>query len=207
MIILYHKFMDNTHTDPAATTLQARAMDNLHFIRSTMERAGSFTAVPGWGHVGMGLLALIAALVAHQLTPLSWLTTWLATAAIAATIGLATMHRKARTANLSLVSGIGRKFMLSVCPPMLAGVPLTLVFYRFDAISSLPGLWLLLYGTGIVTAGTFSIRVVPIMGLCFIALGVLALFTPPSWSNAYMAAGFGGLHIVFGLIIARKYGG
>ena len=90
---------------------------------------------------------------------------------------------------------------------MLAGVPLTLVFYRFDSISSLPGLWLLLYGTGIVTAGTFSIRVVPIMGLCFIALGVLALFTPPSWSNAYLVAGFGGLHIVFGLIIARKYGG
>ena len=200
--------MHNTYTDPPATALHERAMDNLHYIRSTMERAGSFTAVPGWGHVGMGLAALIAAhLAAHQPTHLSWLATWLGTAAIAAAIGLATMHRKAHTANLSLISGVGRKFMLSLCPPMLAGVPLTLVFYRFGAVDSLPGLWLLLYGTGIVTAGAFSIRIVPMMGLCFTTLGILALFTPPSWGNTFMAAGFGGLHIIFGMVIARRYGG
>ncbi len=200
--------MNNTHTDPAATPLHVRAMDNLHYIRSTMERTGSFTAVPGWGDVAMGLTALIAAYLAtRQPTHLSWLTTWLGTAAIAVAIGLATMHRKARTANLSLVSGVGRKFMLSLCPPMLAGVPLTLVFYRFGAVDNLPGLWLLLYGTGIVTAGAFSIRIVPIMGLCFTTLGILALFTPPSWGNAFMAAGFGGLHIIFGVLIARRHGG
>lgn len=200
--------MNNTHTDPAATPLHARAMDNLHYIRSTMEHTGSFTAVPGWGDVGIGLTALIAAyLAARQPNHLAWLATWFGTAAIAAAIGMATMHRKARMANLSLVSGVGRKFMLSLCPPMLAGVPLTLVFYRFGAVDSLPGLWLLLYGTGIVTAGAFSIRIVPIMGLCFTTLGILALSTPPSWGNAFMAAGFGGLHIIFGLVIARRYGG
>ena len=183
-------------------------MDNLHYIRSTMERAGSFTAVPGWGDVGMGLTALLAAcLAARQPTHLSWLATWFGAAAIASAIGMAAMHRKAHTANLSLVSGVGRKFMLSLCPPMLAGVPLTLVFYRLGAVDSLPGLWLVLYGTGIVTAGASSIRIVPIMGLCFAALGILALFTPSSWGNAFMAGGFGGLHIVFGLVIARRYGG
>ena len=191
-----------------APDLQIRAINNLHYIRSTMERAGSFTAVPGWGNVGIGAVALLAAgLAARQADHLSWLLVWLGAATLAFPIGLTTMHRKARTINLSLVSGVGRKFMLSLCPPMLAGIPLTLVFYRFGAVESLPGLWLLLYGTGIVTAGAFSIRIIHIMGLSIILLGCLAFIAPLSWGDIFMALGFGGLHLVFGTIIARRYGG
>lgn len=167
-----------------APDLQIRAMDNLHYIRSTMERAGSFTAVPGWGNVGIGAVALLAAgLAARQDDHLSWLLVWLGAAVLAFSIGLTTMHRKAHTINLSLVSGVGRKFMLSLCPPMLAGIPLTLVFYRFGAVETLPGLWLLLYGTGIVTVGAFSIRIIPIMGLSFMLLGCLAFIVPLSWGT------------------------
>jgi hypothetical protein len=183
-------------------------MDNLSFIRETMERASAFTAVPGWGGVGMGVLALVAAAIAHtRLTPDEWLITWLGTAAAGLALGCWDMTVKARRAGSQVFSYSGRRFVLSYLPPLAVGALLTAALVRAGALWALPGTWLLLYGTGVVTGGAFSVRVVPLMGLCFMALGAVALFAPPSWGNPLMAAGFGGLHIVFGLVIARRYGG
>jgi hypothetical protein len=191
--------------DPA---LHVRAMDNLTFIRETMERATAFTAVPGWGGVGMGALALVAAAVAHtRLTPAEWLATWLITSVVALTLGGWSMAAKAQRAGTTVFSYSGRRFVLSYVPPLVVGALLTGVLVRAGLYEALPGTWLLLYGTGVVTGGAFSVRVVPLMGLCFMALGVIALFGPAAWGNPLMAAGFGGLHILFGLIIARRYGG
>jgi hypothetical protein len=191
-----------------APTLHARAMDNLSFIRSTMERATAFTAVPGWGGVAMGLTALAAtALAANRASEAEWLLVWLGASALALTIGGWSMLVKARRAGTSVFSYSGRRFVLSYVPPLAVGGLLTLVLVRAGLYSALPGTWLLLYGTGVVTGGAFSVRVVPIMGLCFMALGALALLAPAAWGQWLLAAGFGGLHIIFGLIIARRYGG
>ena len=84
---------------------------------------------------------------------------------------------------------------------------ITIIIWQVNRPNLLPGLWLLLYGTGVVTAGAFSVRIVPVMGLCFMILGTTTLFFPVVWINYMMALGFGGLHIMFGIIIARKYGG
>ena len=135
-----------------APQLREHAMENLRYIRETMERSASFTAVPGWGGAAMGMTALAAAVVAsRQPTATAWLETWLVEAAIAISIGAWTVLRKARAAKVPIFSGSGRKFALSLCPPLAAGALLTVVLFRAGLISVLPGLWLLLYGAGVVT--------------------------------------------------------
>lgn len=195
-----------TDAEPAPA-LHARAMDNLRFIRETMERAASFTAVPGWGGVLMGITALGAALTAARQPATTWLVTWLAEALLACLIGTWAVSRKAHAAKMPLFSGPGRNFALSFFSPMLVGALLTVVLYRAGLVSAIPGTWLLMYGTGVVTGGAFSVKIVPVMGLCFMLLGAVALFCPASWGDYFMAAGFGGLQIIFGIIIARRYGG
>jgi hypothetical protein len=197
-----------TRTGQEPVAIDDHARDNLRFIRETMERASSFTAVPGWGGVAMGITALGAAAIAsRQPTPLAWLTTWMAEAAIAICIAVWTTFSKARSAGTALFSGPGRRFAYSFAPPLFVGALLIVLNIRTANIEPIPGEWLLLYGTGVVTGGAFSIRIVPLMGLCFMVLGAVALFSPSSWSNWFLAAGFGGLHILFGTMIARKYGG
>lgn len=193
---------------PVPLPLHAHALDNLRYIRETMERAGSFTAVPGWGGVAMGTTALAAAGIAsHASSHAAWLAAWLIEGAIAVAIGFVAMERKARAAGLPLWSAPVRKFVFSFVPPLIAGAALTVALWRTGAFPAIPGLWLMLYGTGVTAGGAFSVRVVPVMGACFVVLGAAALFSPAAWSDVWLGAGFGGLHIVFGAMIARKYGG
>jgi hypothetical protein len=187
--------------------LHERAMDNLKYIRETMERATAFTGISGWGQVAIGITALVASFLAAHKPFKGWLSVWVAEAVIALLIAGWSMDRKARAAKMPLLSGPGRKVAFSLSPPIFAGGIVTVVLYRAGLTDAIPGLWLLLYGTGVVTGGMFSVSAVPIMGLCFMALGAAAFLVPAGFADWFMAAGFGGLHIVFGVIIARRYGG
>jgi hypothetical protein len=189
--------------------IHSHAIDNIRFIRDTMSRATAFTAVPGWGGVLMGTTALIAALVSGPPDDsLRWVTIWLSEAAIAAAIALTTMTIKARKIGAPLSSAAPAfRFALGYVPPLIAGMVMTPVFVAYGLMARLPACWLLLYGTAAATGGAFSVRVVPLMGLCFMALGTVAFAAPAAWGHWFMAAGFGGLHIGFGLVIARNYGG
>jgi hypothetical protein len=193
-------------TEPVG--IHDHAADSLRYIRRTMERAGSFTAVPGVGGVVMGATAVAAALVAsRQADATAAVEVWLTEAVIALLIGIATASRKASQAGMSLLSGPGKKFMAGFVPPLIAGALLTMGLLYAGAPGPIPGVWLLLYGAGVVTGGSASVRIVPVMGMCFMAWGAAALFTPPSWGNAMLGAGFGGLHLLFGSVITVKYGG
>jgi hypothetical protein len=188
--------------------LPSRAADDLRYIRDTMERSASFTAVSGWGQVLLGVTALAAAVVAaRQPAGFAWLRVWLAEALVAVAIALLSIVWKANRRSLPIFSGPGRKVALGLLPPLLAGAFLTFLLYRMGAQSALPAAWLLLYGAGIATGGAFSVAIVPVMGMCFMTLGGLAVVGPAAWGNWLLAAGFGGLHIVFGIMIARRHGG
>jgi len=194
------------HIEPVA--MHAHAIDNLQYIRSAMERAGAFTAVPGVGGIALGCTALVVAGLARRMwNGDSWLAAWLGEAVVACVIGVVAAARKSHKAGMPLLSGPGRKFLLGFAPPLLAGALLTVVLFRAGFAAALPGIWLLLYGTGVLCGGAASVKVVPMMGICFMAIGAVALFAPAAWGNALLAAGFGGLHILFGILITVKYGG
>jgi hypothetical protein len=183
-------------------------MDNLRFIRETMEAAATFTAVPGWGTVAIGASALVATVLAASAgSTARWVFIWLAEGMLSVGIAVYTMGLKAHAANLPLWSEPARKIAFSFAPPVAVGALLTLVAYEHGLVSLLPGIWMLMYGVGVVAAGTFSVRIVPVMGMAFMLVGTVALFAPPSWSAGCMAAGFGGVHLIFGTLIARRHGG
>ena len=192
--------------------LHDRAMDNLQYIRETMERSASFTHVSGAGGVMMGSVALAAAALATTAaSPAEWVTIWLVAAGIALAVAVLFMARKSRADGSTLLTGPGRKFAWTVTPPLAAGAVLTVALVRVGSIDMLPGMWLLLYGAGVVAGGSHSVRPIPIMGAGFMLVGLAALLAPSGWDtmwgNAWMAAGFGVLHVVFGAIIWRKHGG
>lgn len=197
---------EQEHETPV--NLGDRAIDNLKFIRETMERAGRFTAVPGYGGVLMGVTAVAAAFIASSQVYLrDSLLTWLIEAFLAFSIGLLAMWQKSKIAGTSLVSAPARKFALSFAPPLVAGVVIILGLWRFEHYYIMGPVCMVAYGAAVACGGSFSVRVVPIMGWCFIAMGALTFALPTGYGNLLMGASFGLLHIIFGAIIGRRYGG
>jgi hypothetical protein len=194
---------------PVPEPIHAHAAENLRFIRNAMERASAFTAVPGQGGMLMGASAIAAAVIAGPPDgSVRWMSVWLGDAAVAAAIGLTTMSIKARRSGTPLSSApTAHRFALAFVPPLVAGMVLTPVFAATGLAARLPGCWLLLYGTAVTTGGAFSVRIVPIMGVCFVVLGIAAFVAPAAWGHWLMAAGFGGFQIGFGWVIARRHGG
>lgn len=198
---------------PDPLPMHAHAIDNLRYIRETMERAEAFTAVPGWGGMMMGITAVAAAgFASHQVTRSAWLAVWLVEGALAIAVGVFAMWRKSLSVGKPFWSAPARKFLFSFLPPLIAGAVLTLALWRAEAVAAIPGAWLMLYGAGVITGGTFSVPAIPVMGLCFLIEGAAAALLLPNtpshlWADVWLGAGFGGLHILFGAIVARRYGG
>ena len=164
---------------PTTVHIQDRALDNLRYIREAMESSASFTAVSGYGGLAMGASALLAAgLASLPSLRAQWLTIWVLDAVFAALIGGWATWRKARGQGVELYRGVARRFVMNLTPPILAAVALTAALAYAGDTSLIPGTWLLLYGTGVVTGGAFSVRPVPLMGVCFMALGAVTLLLP-----------------------------
>ena len=191
---------------PEPVRIGEHAFDNLRYIRETMERAGSFTSIPGWGGVAIGITAIVAAVVAGGRSGGAWVGAWLVEAGIAAVIAFVSMAIKGRRAGVDFTAAPSRRFFASYFAPIIAAAVLTFVLWRGELYAALPATWLLLYGASFVSSGAFSIRVIPVMGILYMLLGAAAAVVPEA-GNVLMGIGFGGLHLIFGWIIARRYGG
>jgi hypothetical protein len=190
--------------------LHDHAVNNLRYIREAMERATAFSSIPGWGGVAVGAIALIAAGIAEpfaSVQPRFWLLTWLICAVAASAVGWIAMVVKGKRAGVSLTTGVARRFFIAYFAPLIAGAVLTLALWRASAFQPMPSVWLLLYGAAFVSSGAFSLRLVPVMGSCFMTFGLAAAFLPLPVTNVILGAAFGGLHLIFGAMIARNYGG
>lgn len=183
------------------------AFANLRYIRETMERAGSFTSIPGWGGVAIGVTAVATSIMASPLVELQWLEAWILEAVVAAVIALVTMSIKASRAGVTLSSPAARRFFVSYFAPIAAAAVITYMLLRAQWYEAMPAVWMLSYGASFISSGAYSIRVVPQMGICFMLLGAIAALVPFAASNTLLGIGFGGLHLLFGFIIARNYGG
>ena len=189
-------------------SLEEHALNNLRYIRDMVDRARPVTLVPGWGGVAMGLTALLATwIAAQQTTREAWLLTWEVEVVIAVLVGATALWWKARQSNERLGNANVRKFGLAFAPPIVAGALITAKLHTGGPVELLPGLWMCLYGAAVTAGGLHSVAIVPIMGACFVATGAVALFVPFTAAQWLMAAAFGGLHIGFGLAIARRHGG
>lgn len=203
-----HKIKSETNVTDEPPSLHGRAIDNLEFIRDAMQRSTEFTAVPGYGGVLMGATAIGASIIASmQPTDRGWLVTWLVEAFLAFSIGLLMMWQKSKLVEMPLTSVPAKKFARGFAPSLIAGVILTALLYLNGSFRILPAVWLTLYGTAVVSGGAYSVRTVPILGWLFITLGAISVFVPAAYGDLFMGIGFGGLHMVFGFVIARKYGG
>lgn len=193
----------------APHSIHDRALADIRYIRSAVENAGEFTAVPGLGGVAMGVIGLLATAVAATETGAHWrwLTIWLAAAVVATSIGVISMVRKSRRAGASLVSAPARRFALAFIPAIIAAIALTAALVNRGAFDLLPPVWLLLYGVAATAGGALSVRVVPVMGASMLAVGLIAFFVPFQVANLLLGIGFGVLQIATGLIIMRRYGG
>ena len=188
--------------------LAERAAENLRFIRSAMEGSSRFTDVAGVGMFLIGVSAVVTAVVAEaQASARAGILVWEVEAAVAVSIGIAATLHKARGRWERLLAAPARKFLLGLAPPLAAGGVLTLALQREGLFELLPGMWLVVYGAAIAAAGVSSVRIMPALGFSFMAFGAVTFLAPDAWSGWMLGLGFGGLHMVFGAIIARRYGG
>jgi len=204
--------MSTTRPDPdelpPPLPLHEHAADDLRWIRSAIERAGAFTSISGWGEMAVGVTALAAAAIApRDCTQDRWVAIWLGEALVAAAISVWSAVLKSQRLGMPLFGAPAQRFLLAFATPAAAGAVLTAALVRGHAFPLLPGTWRLLYGAAVAGGGAFSVGCVPAMGACFMVVGAAAAVTPASWANAWLALGFGLVHVVFGAWIARRHGG
>jgi hypothetical protein len=183
--------------------MDSHAAATLRYIRDSMEGAGSFV-VPGSAGIALGGIGLVCAvLCAAPSLHEYWLQIWLLAALAAAAVGGILLVRESSLRGLRLIGTPIRKFALCLIPSLGAGLVITAVHWSYGNLHAIPGTWLMCYGCALISASTVTTRTIGLLGALFAALGVLALLLPSGAQILMLGLGFGGLHIIFGILIGR----
>ena len=189
----------------AAVPIESRALGTLAFIRASIE-ASSSMVVPGMAAIVMGFIGLAATAVTFR-WPTRWLETWVLAGAVAFLLGGGIVVRQAAERAEVRYLGPVRKFLLCLCPVLIAAAAMTFVLWRAGLEPLLPGMWLLLYGCAILSASTVMsariTRLVAAMGALFVLLGLATFALPATMHVTMLGLGFGVLHLVYGALIRR----
>ncbi|MBA4304972.1 MAG: hypothetical protein C0424_12155 [Sphingobacteriaceae bacterium] len=203
---------------------QTDYLSDLQAIRSMMQRSSKFLSLSGWSGVMAGIYGLLAAYIAVfrlDFDPIVLqaigFTDWEAFAELRGMMVLAALllvlsigtaawmaRRKANKQGEVVWTAASRRLLADLAVPLLTGGMLLLAFTWLGAFSLLLPISLLFYGITLYQAGPVTYTALRILGLLNLALGFLALLLPEH-AMLFWAAGFGLLHIVYGLFIHFRY--
>lgn len=184
--------------------LDTHALGTLQYIRASIDAAG-LLAVPGSAGIAMGAVGILTALlVSFKAVAVHWLLIWLIAGLVAIAFGTALMVHQVVTRGTALYRGPLRKFLMCLCPPLLVGAVLTWQLWLRAEFNLIPGVWLLMYGCAVMAASTLTRRALAVMGALLVLLGLAALQVPENFQNTVLGVGFGGLHLLFGILIGGK---
>lgn len=193
-------------------------------IQRIMERATLWTLLPGTAAVIGGILVLIGCGVSYGMIgsvdfaamldipfdqQVGFCVMWFAIGVAGVLLETILTLLAAKRQGMSATVRSARVATFSLTPSVVVAMVLTIKFLiptepQREEIQYIVPMWMMLYGTGVYTAGLFSIRAPRILGLAFLALGIVALMAFQGYGVVTAALSFGVLHIVFGIYILGK---
>jgi hypothetical protein len=202
---------------------QQRYLDDLKDIKDIMNRSSRFLSLSGLSGVFAGVFALGGAYLAYGTvyksqdylgyrqadmsteTLTTLLLIALATVALAVGVGILLTTREARKSNQKLWDAQTKRLMINLLIPLVTGGILCLMLLLTGYIGFVAPLTLIFYGLALVNASKYTLTEVRSLGLLEIGLGLLAVHFI-GYGLIFWAAGFGVLHIIYGIVMHIRYG-
>lgn len=201
--------------DPGERPFDRReALLRLEEIRRHMAKAGEYRHLSGAAAIGNGVLVLAACAVSRWLLgvsfshgddPVRLAAAWGPVAALGLAVDVWFTVALARGRGESAWSPAARQLVGGLLPGLLAGAILTAFLFDLRHVEALPGAWMVCYGAALMGASLFAPWEVRWAGLSFLAAGALSLLLFRARALEAMAAGFGGIHLLFGLYVLARY--
>lgn len=203
--------------------MNQKHQEDLSHIRSMMERSSRFISLSGLSGVFAGLSALIGGLYVYQLFKINGLDYFdgenkqysvdlvselvfiaLLILFFALAFGIFFTIRKSRKYNLPIWTTATQKMLFNLAIPLLVGGVFCLALLYHQIYVLIAPATLLFYGLALVNAEKYTFSDIKYLGFCELALGCVSLFFL-GYGLFFWIIGFGILHILYGLIVFKKY--